>query len=111
MKLISTTWTLEEGLALVRLLQSETRQFNMHLVIGGGVVNNGFSNKDLDLYFLPLGSEDHVTDQDGMKEWLDTLWGEGRDIVQPGYPPSTAYAYKWEYTVGGKRVDAFIMRG
>lgn len=53
-KLKPVVWKLKDGLALVRKLQPETRQFGYHLTLGGGVLNTGKSRKDLDLFFLPL---------------------------------------------------------
>lgn len=71
---ISKSWELKEALELIRNLQPQTRQFNYHLCLGGGVLNKGQSEKDLDLFFLPMGK-----DQKGKElvEWLTKLWGKG----------------------------------
>lgn len=47
-------WTLTEALALVRDLQPISREYGYHLTLGGGVLNKGYSVKDLDLWWLPL---------------------------------------------------------
>ena len=105
-------WTLAEGLDVVRQLQPVTWEFGYHLALGGGVVNRGSSTKDLDLYFLPLDNGDEYNpDYDGLKRWLDTLYGEGASITNPDYPPTpgSVYRYKREYAANGKRIDVFII--
>lgn len=87
-------WTLEDGLAVVRSLQPLTRQFNYHLALGGGVLNNGASDKDLDLYFLPLGHIKMEKDEDKeakiqenadkMLAFLESLWGQSQPIGNGG---------------------------
>ncbi len=104
-------WTLNEGLAVVRLLQPLTRRVDYHLAIVAGVVNKGYSDKDLDLYFLPLDNSEHQPEPDRMKSILDALYGEGEPIADPAYDevPGSVYRHKLIYRVDGKRVDAFIL--
>lgn len=71
---------LSEGLHLVRALQPECRQFGYHLCLGGGVLNKGQSEKDLDLYFLPMGTE--PTKPAELIQLLDRLWGKGTDLFK-----------------------------
>lgn len=94
-------WTLEDGLAVVRSLQPLTRQFNYHVALGGGVLNQGYSDKDLDLYFLPLG---HIKPKEG-EDWevkvkenadkllnfLEGMWGRCEPIGSGG----TATTDEW----------------
>ena len=78
---MGTRWTLEEGLRLVRALQPSTRQYGYHLALGGGVLNNGESEKDLDLYFLPLNNPKVAKDNpEGLVKWLTGLWGDPEPI-------------------------------
>lgn len=87
-------WTLDDGLAVVRSLQPLTRQFNYHLALGGGVLNNGSSDKDLDLYFLPLGytkEEDNEKrlakiqeNADNLLKFLESMWGKSEPIGNGG---------------------------
>lgn len=74
-------WTLEDGLKLVRAIQNTTRKYGYHLTLGGGVLNNGKSKKDLDLYFLPLNNE-RMPPQDipGLVGWLGGMWGKFESI-------------------------------
>lgn len=73
-------WTLEEAVKLVRALQAKTREFGYHLTLGGGVLNNGFSKKDVDLYFLPLNNSSYQEKPKELVEWLVSMWGKGNDI-------------------------------
>lgn len=88
-------WKLEEGLNLIRALQGRVREFGYHIALGGGVLNNGTSDKDLDLYFLPLENDSIAKGNiDGLLDWLAGLWGEPAAIgssaedVEP--PPQAA---------------------
>jgi hypothetical protein len=71
-------WTLEEAVKLVRALQEPARKFNYHICLGGGVLNKGYSEKDVDLYFLSLDNK--LTDIKGLIDWLNELWGEPEAI-------------------------------
>ena len=75
-------WTLDEGISLVRGLQDGTRKFGYHLCIGGGVVNKGRSNKDVDLFFLPLDNDKDKPNPDGILKWLEEMWGESENLMK-----------------------------
>ena len=95
-------WKIEEGLKLIRALQGRVKEFGYHIALGGGVLNTGSSEKDLDLYFLPLNSADIKEDTHGMLEWLTKLWGEPRTIGQyPDEPIQTGNS--------GRRLGATAM--
>lgn len=70
-------WRLDEGLKLIRALQGRVKEFGYHIALGGSVLNNGDSEKDLDLYFLPFDNL-NVSKEDttGLLSWLTALWGE-----------------------------------
>ena len=81
------------------------------------MLNNGRSEKDLDLYFLPLTPCKGTPDD--LKKWLDGLWGGGEDLVNTGgrlaicevpeYPDDPMYHAKLKYSYSGLRIDVFIM--
>lgn len=74
-----TTWDLEDGLKLVRAIQPEAKKFGYHVALGGSVLNDGLSEKDIDLYFLPFENEKVAKgDQEGLLDWLEKIWGLGR---------------------------------
>jgi hypothetical protein len=49
-------WYLADALLTIRQLQALVWPMGYHVALGGGVLNHGYSDKDLDLYVLPLGS-------------------------------------------------------
>lgn len=106
-------WTYEDAHNVITALQEETREFLYHVVLGGGVLNNGESYKDLDLVFLPLIHEGRP-DAAGMFERLQEYFGEGEAISKGEYPEESAegvdpYAYRWKFLFDNRRIDAFIL--
>lgn len=124
----STTWTLDGALELVRIIQPQVRKFNYHLCLGGGVLNKGASDKDLDLYFLPMASRTMVPNTTGLESFLNDIWGRsgvigngGRLQLQVEEPNSEygpvdpnsgelAYKLKLKFTYSGSyRIDVFVL--
>jgi hypothetical protein len=107
-------WTLEQAREqLIAVLQPVSRTFGYHVCLGGGVLNNGFSSKDADIYFLPLEKE-VPPNPAGVVKMLDAMWGEGGDINGMEYPlpPDSIYHAKRKYlNHPNYRVDVFIMKG
>lgn len=68
-------WNLDDSLSLVRALQSTVKQFGYHVALGGGVLNKGTSDKDVDLYFLPLDNKKLPVLTDKLVNYLNNLWG------------------------------------
>lgn len=54
---------LPDALLLVRKLQAVAWPLNFHVALGGGVLNHGYSDKDVDIYVLPRypGGNESVT--------------------------------------------------
>jgi len=65
-------WTLDEGREIVAQVQQNSRAYGYHVAMGGGVLNNGESSKDLDLYFLPLDA-DSPAHPDSVQNHLESL--------------------------------------
>ena len=73
------------------------------------------SDKDLDLYFLPMTLAD--TDGEPLKRWLDSMWGVGESLCGAGaltpdnaaYPQEPMYHSKLKYDYSGLRIDVFIL--
>lgn len=101
-------WTLDEARQLVNDVQEDSREFGYHVALGGGVLNHGESNKDVDLYFLPLDTPDIEKDPEGLLRHLEQQWGSGFPITDPHYMAQSAYAHKIKFT-DNKRIDAFIL--
>lgn len=104
-------WVLEEAQKLVQAMQPNVRKFGYHICLGGGVLNNGMSKKDLDLFFLAL---DNGTKANSSKliEWLVGLWGDceglGERYKQHDESP---YTGKVKFNYCGLRIDVFIVGG
>lgn len=110
-------WTLEQGLTLVRHLQPLIRPTSYHVALGGGVLNKGYSDKDLDLYFIPFSEQgpDPLALREVLKGELGVEWNLGGPNVQPvdvdtAYPPEPTWAngrFTYRDSVDN-RVDVFI---
>jgi hypothetical protein len=103
-ELQDTVWTLEEGLAVVRTLQPVARSYGYHVALGGGVLNRGYSKKDLDIYFLPL--ESGPSHAERLAVWLQDFFGDKHPSFI-GYGPSL-FTYKLTFNSDHKRIDVFI---
>jgi hypothetical protein len=110
-------WNLEQGLRVVRALQPSTRNYGYHLAIGGGVINKGQSDKDLDLYFLPMGgfNGEPKSDSGGMLAFLESLWGGAKPLASLGANENGFYKHAVQFIrMGGEernirqRIDCFI---
>ena len=107
---VPVTWTLDEALEIIRAIQPESRRFNYHLCLGGGVLNKGFSKKDLDLYFLPMGTGDaKPLDPQGLEKWLVGMWGKGEEIGGRDYPDDDLYFSRLKFMYGKLRIDVFVI--
>lgn len=77
-------WLLDDGLRLVRAIQQDCRAFGYHVAMGGSVLNTGRSEKDVDLYFLPL--ENGKPREDGkLVDYLVQLWGGNFEQIGSEY--------------------------
>lgn len=106
-------WVLDEALTLIRSLQPETRRFNYHLCLGGSVLNKGKSDKDLDLFFLPMNNGQDP-DLPGLHDWLCSLWGDGEKLGgdDERYEEDEGdYSLKVKFTYSGLRIDVFVIGG
>jgi len=102
-------WTLDGGLTLVRLLQPLTRDYGYHLTIGGGVINCGFSRKDLDLFFLPLDNDVDVPRPDALLQGLVPSLGPYEHLIDTEYVGHDLCHHKVKFANNGHRVDVFIL--
>ena len=120
-------WTLPEGIWWIRAIQQKIRPLGYHACLGGGVLNNGSSAEDLDVYFLPLNDQDNYVTATmralSLRDFLQGVWGteyplgggpEGGPYVQPedtdmAYPPCQVFTKgRYTYRPGGRRIDVFI---
>ena len=101
-------WTKVDAETEVAKVQMPARVFGFHVALGGGVLNNGESLKDLDLYFLPLDDVNTAPEVDELVAFLETQWGPSEPISS--YGTSTHYARKLKFHQP-KRIDVFIVCG
>lgn len=98
---------------LIRQMQFEVHPFGYHICLGGGVLNMGYSMKDLDLFFLKMNTED--PDVDPLMAYLDRTLGSLEPMAS-GFDDSEGYVEKLalrfrrllKVHVDGKRIDLFI---
>lgn len=76
-------WYLADALRLVQRLQAVAWPLGWHIALGGGVLNHGYSDKDLDLYVLPIYRE-------GVKDELAVLTALVGALM-PGELPAPNY--------------------
>lgn len=98
-------WTLQDGLTFIRAHQDTFKALNYHIGLAGGVVNNGRSDKDLDVTVMSMCNQ-RPDDYSGLLALLRSTF------ACPGY---TSYTYglssKRELYIGsykGKRIDFFV---
>lgn len=109
-------WTLDEALDIIRRIQPKLKEINYHVCLGGGVQNNGSSDHDLDLYFLPLEDEYAGENKDldifnVMKVMHEVTGKLGRDINDTNYEHTrTIFNKKIRYMYQNKQIDCFIIR-
>ncbi len=112
------TWTLENALYLIREIQPNIKKCSYHVCLGGGVLNKGKSDKDLDLYFSPF-SDTATANSSGLLEFLTMVLGDRHSLGGPSVQPQDEFkAYpaqtrtfphgRFTYWPDGKRVDVFI---
>lgn len=103
-------WDIGQALELVRKLQPELHARKYHVALGGGVLNKGFSKKDLDLYFFSFDNETITP----IMPYLEELWGAatplGSEIIRKerGYPPDRNFKVKVKFFTPLGRIDVFL---
>jgi hypothetical protein len=115
-------WTLEDALLVIAMLQEEVRAYGYHIALGGGVLNTGASDKDLDLYFLPLCDNKTPAEPEDLIAHLEYYFEDSMQIrgdgEQYGEDSNSPYHSKvkfcWtdeeEGVVKYRRLDAFVGR-
>lgn len=106
------TWTMADALALIRDLQPLVWELDYHVMLGGGVLNKGESEKDLDLFFSPLTGYEPRFDK--LFILLESVFGRLRAMRDsPDYGLGAGPQY-WSgmliASYEGKRVDIFILQ-
>jgi len=103
-------WYLADALLVVRALQVVLWPLHCHVALGGGVLNHGYSDADLDLYVLPIYGQwghDAATIQKTIDDVLSATSGMIGD-----YDPrhDECFQSMTKYMKDGKRIDVFVVR-
>lgn len=130
---VENMWRLDDARNLISTLQPHLKPLGFHVALGGGVLNRGWSKKDLDLYFLPLDNSE-PSDPPGLLKFLREQWGPsapmrqasdakrffitpGGDIAAPPPPPDqdypavpgSPYTHKLKFTWSNLCIDVFVI--
>jgi len=102
-------WTLSKAADLVGGLEPLVRELNYHTLLAGSVLHVGQSEKDLDLWFIPLNG--YESDSQKVYALLSSVFGPLEPIRDsPDYQGMTYHCkemLKGHYL--GQRVDLFIV--
>jgi hypothetical protein len=101
-------WSLDNALELVREIQPQLHARKYHVAMGGGVLNKGFSEKDLDLYIFPFDNSEIPP----ILSFLVEQWGEWAPLwatdSPEDYPADNNFGLKVKFQMKFGRIDAFI---
>lgn len=105
-----TPWTLESALAFIREIQPSIRELDYHILLAGGVLNTGKSEKDLDLWFIPL----HGYESAPRKIMVWMIQNVGPCVAlrdSPDYGPDAFYHAQEAhvFTYMNRRIDVFVL--
>lgn len=103
-------WTFDVAQPMIANLQESAKRVGFHIALGGGVLNNLKSNKDLDLYFLPMRNGES-SNADELLAALESVWGKLQPFSEYGEDDDDGiWTFKGKLDgPGGKRVDIWIM--
>lgn len=104
-------WNLTDALEVIRPMQEVIRKsFYYHVTLGGGILNKGESEKDLDLFFLCLNGTNGEKREE-LRTYLYMRFNSLtplRDSSDYQVDAFWHYTYMEKGTWEGKRVDIFI---
>lgn len=104
------TWTLEEALEICR--RFEDTNCGWHVALGGSVLKNGHSDKDLDLIFFPHDAAEYrlYSLQEVLESWGWSIRVDALTIMEFWREKGSndiKHVDVWQ-TQDGRRVDAII---
>lgn len=97
-------WYLADAQLLVRKLQAACWPLFHHVALGGGVLNHGYSDKDVDIYILP-NYRPKVVHADLLGEVIEAI----SDVI--GAPPLINMKAKSDTHDDDKTADDFVAVG
>ena len=109
---IPTAWTTATAKPWIKKFQKLSRDYGYHVCLGGSVLNKGASEKDLDIYFLPMGDQ-IPRNPGGLLEKIEEKVNDTPEEFGPSSKyPETQFPYIWKgkvETIDEKRIDIFIL--
>jgi hypothetical protein len=109
----NSSWTLDEGLQLLRTLRPAVLRVGFTVALGGSLAYKGFSEKDADIIIFPMSADKidfealySVLNEFGLKQVYDReqVVARWRAIGST----DTKHVEVWSY--GDKRVDFLFLR-
>ena len=103
-------WDLLIALDLIRRCQPQVKPLGFHICLAGGVLNKGWSEKDLDLVFLPLTNAGKP-DLAPLLVWFQQTWGDTQPDMTDSCPcDSLRFQASFRIAnVGTGRIDVFVV--
>lgn len=115
-------WTLNEAIDVIRRLQPFAHQYGFSLSLGGGVLNNGSSYKDLDIVALHFHGPD-ISDEVKLLKLFDRLYYnddeqrwrdgsekyDGKEAEARATQKDTLYIFDYDIPGEHKRIDLFVI--
>lgn len=108
-----SSWTLEEGLVVVRELEAQCSRYGWHFALGGGVLLRGQSDHDLDVIVYPHSSRVGVDTGKLRARLRDLGWklrGRAEYVIEEWRKKGSIdrkHVDIWA-TPDGKRVDVIV---
>ena len=106
-------WYLADAQLIVRSLQALVWPMGWHIALGGGVLNHGYSDKDLDLYVLPIYNSPHEQDELAVLTKLVNAIQEGQEyepVCSLQDNPHECYKYAVRMKSLERPIELFIVR-
>lgn len=112
-------WELEQALTLIRKLDMYVRNYGYHLALGGGVLREGYSYNDLDIYALPLHVKDCLPDAQEVLRCMEYHLKTAHRLPEDIANDAEAYFAESQrirchdlyiFEKDGKKIDFFIVR-
>jgi len=101
-------WNLDEAVHYLRCMNADAKRFGWCFALGGGVLNHGYSKKDLDIVAIPY----HGAGLTGLYDYLrryGMVQIRTSSQMRSGWKePDMKHVEEWR-TDTGRRIDIMIM--
>lgn len=102
--LVDPLWVLKDAIEFARLFESIIDPSGYHCAIGGGVLHNGQSDKDLDIFVYPHYKQSPV---DSFEPVLDAIQALPMQVKRVEFYKDTKIVFMGDWN--GKRIDFFFL--